>query len=193
MLTTWLWTDLKVNVTVLYISAFTCSKGWLYCNIKPLSASLWQQNTVLTDRVALDSLGFWIWICKHLIIFMWIQVSAEAGKKRESTSEWDPDGLSGCHVRGRLYSIMVTETLGNMLLFVNNCENKHGCWDALWSIPKWLMTKASDCISVEPSHCKNIKHCFLGGDFIQWKKASSWEANEDHVGCDKGNRSCTQN
>lgn len=80
----------------------------------------------------------------------------------------------------------VTWTLGNMLFSVTDCENKHGCLDAFWWIPKWMMTGASDWVSVEHLDYKNIKQQpglwgNSGVSFIA-KGASSGEANKEGSG-----------
>lgn len=77
----------------------------------------------------------------------------------------------------------VTRMLGNMLFSVTLCENKHGCSDAFWWIPKWLMTGASDWVSVEHLDYKNIKqqHGLLrnSGVSLIANGASSGETNKE--------------
>lgn len=115
-----------------------------------------------------------------------IQVSTEAGKTQRSTSEWGPDGLSGCHFSGRLYSITL-----------------HERWEICYSLlptvkinmAAQMMTGASDWVSVEHLDYKNINQQpgLWGNSGISFiaNGAPSGEANKE--GSSKEDRSWKHN
>lgn len=140
-------------------------KDCFYSNIKPVSAAFWGQNTGITKFFFPNStlpLGNG---CEQL----WKSVNPGEYRGWENTEKhfWmrsrRPVRLP---FQWEALQYHVTRTLGNMLFSVTYCENKHGCSDAFWWIPKWMMTGASDWVSVEHLDYKNIKRQPVCGEIV---------------------------